>query len=517
MVLVTKILDIIKYIKNNYLIEAIILTITALILINTLFIYPIIGKCDNGDFGRLMIYGGLGNISNEYSKIYDGFLHTKYLISNPGMFIPFYINWVSGTILLKAAVFIFLSVHNINIIDLFNLRLLVVHNINDTNLFDIRYLAFVYCVVFVLGIFLIVSFKKFSSILKLTAGIFIILFFTSTCYITYFNSFFGEAGVIVFFFLNIGTFLYLITRENPSTRHFVYFFIGSGAFLTSKSQLLPLLVFMLIVYGGLYIYYKQCKYRKNIIIGSLLVTVLCTASFFSLTATMNENNIYQSVFLGILRGSKTPEKDLQELGVDKKFIVYNNYSFYHRDREHDPMGQEMKEEFYPKVSFGKVLVFYTKHLDRLWGKIVHSADYAYKFSSVGLGNFMRGQYDPHKIVNNFRVKLIEKFPGIHRSIYIFIIFSIAYVSVIIFYFIKYKDRTTRLLVLMLLFILLSGSSQLVLPVIGSGDGDLGKHLFFLDFAYDVMAGIALLWIVHIISKLVLIGRDKILSRQKISQ
>lgn len=510
-----KILDRIKYIKNNYLIEIIILIVTALILANTLFVYPIVGKADNGDFGRLMLYGGLTNISCEYNKIYDGFLHTKYLISNPGMFIPFYIDWVSGSILLKAAVFIFLSVHNMRIMDLFNIRVLLVHNTNNTNLFDIRYLALIYCLVFLLGIFLIVSFKKFSPILKITAGTFIILFFTSTCYITYFNSFFGEAGIIVFFFLNIGTYLHLITREDPSTRHFVYFFIASGGFLTSKSQLLPLLVFMIIIYGGLYVYYKQRKYRKNIIIGSLLVVFLCCASYFSLTDTMNQNNIYQSVFLGVLRGSKSPQNDLQELGLNKKFIVFYGHSFYDRKWGHDPMGKEMKEDFYPNVSFGKVLVFYMKHLDRAWEKIAHSASKAYDFSSIGKWSFIKGQYDTHKNVNNFRVMIIKKFPGIHHNIYVFIGFSMAFLAVAMFYFMKYKDRITRLLVIMLLFILVSGASQLVLPIMGSGDGDLGKHLFFLNFSYDVMAGIALLWIVHIISKLLVISRDKILLRQKI--
>lgn len=56
---------------------------------------------------------------------------------------------------------------------------------------------------------------------------------------------------------------------------------------------------------------------------------------------------------------------------------------------------------------------------------------------------------------------------------------------------------------MLLFILASGASQLVLPVIGSGHGDFGKHLFLLNLSYDVMAGIAVMWVVHIISAAVI--------------
>jgi len=480
-----RILEKIKYIKDNYLIETIILVIIAIILINTLFVYPIVGKCDNGDFERFMRYGGLKNIHNEYKKIYDGYFHNKFLMSNPNplLFVPVYINWVSSTILLKISVFIFLVIHGFS-----------------SNLFDIRYLAFVYCAIFLIGIFLIVSFKRFNSILKIICGAFFIVFFTSTCYITYFNSFFGEAGTIIFLFLNIGTYLYLITREKPEIRHFIYFFLASCGFLTAKSQNIPLLVFMLIIYAGLFVYYKQKKIRISIIIGTLIVISICGIGYFSLSDTMNRNNLYQSVFLGVLRDSPTPERDLQEIGIDKKFMVFYGHSFYDRKGEQDPLGKEMIDDFYPNISFGKILVFYINHPDRLWEKIVDSANNAYAFSNIKKGSFIKNQYDSNKVVNGIRVYLIEKFPKLHRNIYVFIGFSILYLLISIFYFIKYKDRTTRLLVLMLLFILASGASQLVLPVLGSGHGDFGKHLFLLNLSYDIMAGIAVLWIAHIIYK-----------------
>lgn len=316
---------------------------------------------------------------------------------------------------------------------------------------------------------------------------------------------FGEAGTIVFFFLNIGTYLHLISKENPKTKDFVYFFIASGGFLTAKSQNVPLLVFMLIIYGSLYIYYKEKKQRKNIIIGSLIVVIICTASLISLTSTMNENNIYQSVFSGILRGSKTQEKDLSELGINNKFIKYYGHSFYIKDKGLDPVGEEMLNEFYPKVSNVKILLFYFKHLDRLWQKIVEASNNAYYFSDINSGNFIEGQYNRSKLVNDFRVKLVlyfKKEPIISNNAYMYILFSVAFLAVILFYLIKYKEKNIRLLNLMLLFILATASSQLVLPEIGSGHGDLGKHLFLLNLGFDNMLGIALLWCLHIIVKVI---------------
>lgn len=487
----------IRYIKNNYLVETIILIFAAFILINTLFINPVLGRYNNGDFERLIIYGGLKNISNKYKDMYDKFLHINYLISYKDIFYPIYTNWVSEAIILKISVFIFLIIHGFN-----------------SHLFDIRYLAFVYSVLFLLGIFLIIKSKIFTIVVKITIGVFIILFFTSACYITYFNSFFGEAGTIVFFFITIGTYLNLITKKSPNIRDFIYFFIASGGFLTSKPQVLPLLFFMLFVYMGLYMHYKESKYRKNIILCSVIVTFVCIFSYFSLSNTMNENNLYQSVFLGVLKDSKTPQEDLQGLGINKKFIAFYGHSFYDKKFGLDPMGEEMLKEFYPNVSFGKILAFYLKHSDRIWEKIVSSASNAYNFSQnnnynfsdIDEHNFIKGQYTSHKYVNNFRIKLIELFPHIHRNIYIFISFSSIYLLILIYYFIKKKH--TRLLILMLLFILISGSSQLILPVIGSGYGDFGKHLFLLNFSYDIMLGISLLWIVHIISKLILFIKRK---------
>ncbi|MFL0196390.1 hypothetical protein ACJDU8_12615 [Clostridium sp. WILCCON 0269] len=478
------------YIKNNYIIEVIVLVVIAVILANTLFLYPIVGKCDNGDFGRLLLYGGLINLSNSYHKIYDKFVHLNYLISSPGIFLLFGKNWVSGSVLLKLAVFISLFLHGFK-----------------NRLFDIRYLAFVYSIIFLLAIFLIINFNKLSYLLKVAAGIIIILFFTDISYISYFNSFYGEAGTIVFFFLSIGTYLNLITKEKPSTKHFIYFFIASAGFLTSKAQEIPLFIFMFIVYIGLFICYKEKTYRKCIIISSLLVFILCSAAYISLTDRMNQNNMYQAVFLGILTDSQNPEKDLQELGLNKKFVVFNGKSFYNRHSKNDPLGEEMLREFYPNISPVKILGFYLKHPLRLWKRIVDSANNAYDFSELGRWNFIKGQYSSHKLANTFRTNLINEYPGLHRNIYIFILFSISYFCIIIICFMRNKDKILRLFMLLLLFILLSGASQLILPVIGSGYGDFGKHLFLLNLCYDVMVVVAILWCLHIISKFIILKKD----------
>lgn len=473
-------MKVISYIKEKYLIEAIILLIVAIIIAETLFINPIMGKYDNGDFARFMIYGGLTDTAKLGKDIYH--FNPKYIISNFGILFIFYNDWVSGVILFKIALVISF---------LFS---------GFSNIFDIRYLGFVYSVVFLTAIFLILSFKKLSPMLKIVAGIFIILFFTDTSYITYFNSFYGEAGTIVFFFLSLGTYLMLITKDEPKIGNFIYFFIASAAFLTSKSQELPLLVFMLLIYIGLYVYYKDKKYRKSIVISSVLVILLCLAAYLSLTNTINENNIYQAVFRGILINSKNPEKDLEKLGLNKKLIAYHNddITFYNRNGAVNPVSDYMQKNFYSKMSPVKVLEFYFKNPDRMWQEIVEAAKNSYGFSMPSKANFECNKFTKNKLANSFRSYLAVKGRKIYGNIWVYIVFSSLYILIVIAYFIKKKDRVNRLLMLMLLFIMSAGSSQFILPYIGSGGGDLKKHLFLLNLSYDAMLGISLVWLVYIV-------------------
>lgn len=486
----------INYIKNNCLIETVILVIIGIILLNTLFIYPIIGRYNNGDFDRLMVYGGLNEMGRNYHEIYDGFMHAKYLVTDPGVFLPFYWDWVSEAVLVKLAVVLFLIVNGFR-----------------SNIFDIRYLSFFYCAAFLLGIFLVLRYNRFSKVTKLLSGVFIILFFTSTCYIAYFNSFYGEAGTIIFFFLTIGTYLRLITMSRPRIRDFIYFFIASGGFLTAKSQNLPLFIFMLTIYGSLYVCYSELRYGREILIGSVFVFAFCFISYFSLTNTIKENNLFQSVFCGVLQQSKTPEKDLTELGLNKKFVIFNGHSFYNKDKGLDPLGKDMMKEFYPKISNWKILGFYLSHPDRMWEKIEDSANNAYAFNKPGNWNFEKNQKDSKKLVNNFRIELIDKFQAFHHNVYVFIVFSIMYFGVSLFYLITSKKRDIKLLNLMMIFILVAGASQFVLPIIGAGHCDFGKHLFLLNLCYDTMFGISLLWCMHIIPRVLYAVKFKIRKRK----
>lgn len=466
-----------KFSLKQIIIITIILLIS-IILFYSLVLDPVIGKCDNGDFGRMYKLLGLTDLGSTYEAQFDGFFHMIYRVSYPSYLLPWCTNWVMGCWIQKIP-FIINSGFNI-----FSL-----------SYFDIRYLGVFYALIFITGVYFILNYHKLSNFSRIICGIFIILFFTDGIYISFFNSFFGEATTISCLFLMIGSFLYLISRKEPSKINFVFFFTSSACFLTSKTQQLPLLLFMWIIYFALYKFYG--KFKKLILKGSILVTALCILTFISIGDFTNYNNIYQSVFTGILYDSETPEEDLVELGLNPKFVSNAGTGFYDKEVKYDPLGQEMINEFYPNVSLGKVLKFYIFHPDRAWDKISVSADYAYSFYKLDESNFVKGADYNSKLINSFRYNLLQAFPDAHRNIFVFIVFSFIYLVVIAIYFIKSKSKEIKLLTLMLLFLLATGASQLVLPVLGSGLADFGKHLFLINLAYDVLLGTVIVWLCNL--------------------
>ena len=455
-----------------------IVSIMAIILFYNLIASPALGKADNGDFGRMSTMVGVADMAPTYEEQFDYYFHQEFKLV-PSNFLMFW----------KPDVVIGCYVGKIAVI------LNYIFNFFNTSTFDIRYLGAIYSIIFLTGMYFIMRYERFTKFTKVVCGILGILIFTDGIYISYFNSFFGEAATISGLFLVIGSFLNLVTRKEPAKKDFVFFFVSSFFFLTSKSQQLPLIIFIWIIYYALYKFYKE--HKRLIIVSTLIITTLCGVMFLSISEFTNKNNIYQAVFTGVLYDSETPEEDLKELGLNEKFAANAGPGVYAKDLKYDPLGDEMLEEFYPNISLGKVLGFYIRHPKRAWEKISSSADYAYSFYEIDEYNYPKGEYNPDKFINKFRYKLIERYPEVHRNIYLFIGFAFIYVVVLIIYFFRSKKNETKLLTLLLLFLLAAGASQLVLPVIGSGVADFGKHLFLINLSYDILVCSSILWSVNI--------------------
>ena len=347
----------IKKIKNEYMIETFFVIILGIILFYTLFMNPIVGKCDNGDFSRIYLQSGLMDQAKNTSELYDGTVHRVYKINRLITILPWAQDWSSGVLIAKAGAI-----------------LCSVFDLTESGEFNLSIQTFIYCSMYLVAVFMILNYKKMTKAAKIAAGIFIAVFFTDISYISYFNSFFGEAAVIVFMFLFIGTTLNIISKEK---------------------------------HGAMYFYYKDK--RRLIIIAVSIITFLSVLMFISIDSDTNMNNMYQAVFRGILTDSKNPQQDLEELGIDKNFAYLREHPFFEKNNPIDVTGEYLKENFYSKMSSVKVLKFYLTHPARMWEKMNVSAEHAYDFYNIGINNFEKGKYPNDKTVNLLRYKLIQKY------------------------------------------------------------------------------------------------------------
>ena len=139
-------------------------------------------------------------------------------------------------------------------------------------------------------------------------------------------------------------------------------------------------------------------------------------------------------------------------------------------------------------------------------------DNAYTFYPINYQNYVRGSDIDNKYINTFRYNLIENHLTLHRNIYLYIGFSLLYLITLIFYFIKTNKKQIKLLCLLLLFLLAAGTSQLILPVLGSGFSDIGKHLFLLNLVYDILLCTVIIWAYELAHTLIhYIGRKRIIT------
>ena len=214
---------------------------------------------------------------------------------------------------------------------------------------------------------------------------------------------------------------------------------------------------------------------------------------------MSQVNNYQSIFYGVTKDSKEPEKDLEKLSIPLKYLPLTNTHGFLDHGEFDIFSDEFQKEVYDNASFMDVLKFYILNPSRFIEKLKLSAD-----SSVIIRPSYLGNYSQEDEVE--RLSFTERFSlwsnlrknTLGYAFYIIVTLSVLYFVINISEIIKnIKGRNNKKTVIsfagMLLF--LTAMSQFVLPIIGNGEADLQKHMLLFNLCFDLMIIAGLFWII----------------------
>lgn len=445
----------------------------AVVLIAQLLITPVLGLANNGDFERIMTWGGLklpaGIVGDAQ---YFGFFNRVYEIGAAHLG-----GYVSSTILfLKVAVWINKAFHS-------------------AHEFDIRFLGALHIVTLLVSVWIVLSaLRKRSAGLAWAAAVLVALTTSDKGFTLYFNSMFSEATTFLMLLALIGFALHLtVAGERPVKWALIGATVASVLFVTAKVQNAVLGFLIVIWLLRLLCLHAERSWKRAVLIAASVVFVF-TAGLSSYNA-FDRINIYQTVFYGVLKDSPDPAADLRELGIREEYAVLANADYF-VPHPIDITTPEFKREYYDKISRGKVLMFYAKHPGRFFEKLQVCAKSSFNLHFY-LGNYEN--QDGHQALEQSKAwtpwtALLSQV--VPKTLWFLVPFALLFAGVAVWEWRRQTSPGAKLLCEFFLAIELMAMAQFVLPILGDGEADLGKHLFLFNVLGSVMLVTSVLWLVR---------------------
>ncbi|GAA0076295.1 membrane protein [Clostridium sp. CTA-5] len=460
-----------KLMNINFPILALVLVLIIGIL--TLFINPIIGMADNGDFYRIINQNGLYNLNKNDNEIYLG-----YFIKNYGIYKynNDYENLLTSTqsIFIKMAIFL--------------------DKIFTRNyIFDIRFMSAIFLIIESIAVYLLVKTlvnKLGNPKDKLIITLVVILIFCDTGYMSYYNSFYGEGVNICCFLLSIGLLMYMIEFNKFTWYNIIFFAISSFLFFGAKQQLAPmgiLISFIFIIIAS----YKNNTGIKILSVTLSAIFIISSVMFYrKITGDFKYINNYHSMNRGILLNEDNAEDILKRFNINPQYSLLKETNFFEEIRLINPYDEFLTDDYYNKFSLDKVLTYYITNPKAFFKMLQFGFNNSYSIRPQVIGNYEKSQnkaFGEKSYFFAFWSTFKEKF--IPKNILVTITTISIYLYISISRLIKGRKANNKKLVFKeeaYFYIFLTGLSQIIISVIGAGDADLAKHVFMYNMAFDLI-------------------------------
>lgn len=486
-----------NFIKNLSIIFCIIaISITFYVL----FIYPRPGVADQGDFYRVISVSGL-ELTDKYKNYSDfdkfyNFIIPEYKISD-----------IEG---LK-----FLGGVPTTSLSFLIILISLICKICGQSIFKTEYLAIAYSMLYIFSIYAIFKYINIMSRATLLLLILVSSFvFLDGNYLIWFNSLYGEPMMIIALMLYISSWIYYIYHKNVLKLDKILFpvisfiFLTSFLFLTSKMQVITALpIISLMLFKILWENRKLLSIVQSLILYFLFFIVLIYPIGINLNSSSLSNDThYNSVFSGILKDSKNPSQDLLDLGLNPDMAVEagkDSYLPIDKYVKYIPGSNLTENEFYSKITNGKLIKFYITHPIRLIEGMEYTANHAF-FTGTFLGKYEQSYSDQpintfHRFTlwSDLRAKVFPK-----KLIFIISIYAAVF-AISLFVYIKNKiSEEIKNKIQLFWSLMFIGLLQFPMPYIGNGQCDTSKQLYLFNFIFDIIIIISICWCFNRLIKLI---------------
>ena len=439
-----------------------------------LFVQPINGLGDNGEYFRVLNSNGLYRVNGEN---YD---NVSYFVKE--FSIMRYFNESSTHFVSTQQFFITVAIW---LNKLFY----------SQTVFDLRFLGFLYLSCFLVYIyFLVRGLTEGVSIKKsYLISLLVIFILGDSSYTIYFNSFYTEAtsyllavGVLAF-----SVYFYRVTKPRTWLRRIVLVILAQVTVLLIGSNRQEYLLIIGIIISGLgFFAYLHEKYQRLSLTAFFIALVgFTTLASFIVPNDTYERDLYHSMTRGVMKDTKVPDKRMSEGGINPQYGLQRGRSYFEEYSPVSPNSEQMKKEFLNKTSFVWILFDYLNYPSELWQGLNSAVPNVYLVKPNNVGNFEKlsgqqplAQSKFFMIYNRIKASFFPKSFAFYLLLGVIVIglYSIGLYNGI-------KKLQPRLI---FRFFLMSGIylNLLVIfvgTVIIDGDSDLVRHLFlvsvFLDF------------------------------------
>jgi hypothetical protein len=325
-----------------------------------LFVRPIVGQADQGDFTRMIGRFGYGAVdkSAEYA-----FLARKY-VPDANARLRVYEQLSSEYIFVGAAVLLNKAVSKV---------------FSGDGSLDITIVGFVHLLAFLYAFYRLLlateslRWAPFIWILALLA-------LTDIGYVAYWNSFYAEPASCVFFLLLLGESIAICRPQAVSNAQAIRWALWAVLFVMAKPQNAPLGILL-----ALFVF--RLRTDRIAIVSSL--AILAAVAFITVTSPIANmwSSTYDQVFMVILPESKTPAQDAQALGLPADWLKYSGTGAWTQGTN---LYEAVKSGLIGKtITHGTIARFYLARPTRIWRHAKRVLPVAFSLRPDTCGNFER--------------------------------------------------------------------------------------------------------------------------------
>ncbi|WP_438494561.1 glycan biosynthesis hexose transferase WsfD [Paenibacillus sp. IHBB 3054] len=459
------------------------------LIIYLLFLKPFVGVADNGDFLRMMNTIGLNYYEavEGYADRFFSFSHSRFSYDN--LFRGFY---PSSQILLV-------------------LVPRLISGLFHGSYFDIRLLGAVYALLLLAATWLIVKLGTGRSyITGLVLGAGMLFVFYDIGYLAYFNSLFGEPVSMVFMLLTFALGLRLAGQEHLTPKGLTVFFIAVLFLICSKIQNAPVGIAFALIFLRMAALKGSGSWKKLARWFAVAVFLVSVIMYVGAPKELKHINLYQTVFFGILNESPDVQGDLRDLGLPERLEVLAGTNYFQGDTAIKQDDPSLTPDFYDRMSHKDVLFFYLKHPSRLIDNMKYAAENSMSIRPYYLGSYEKSENKPAGALA-YTYSAWSQFKNNHipHTLGFLVLFYLVYYGGVLFEYFRTRELRGRIAGELMLLLGLIGLFSFLVPILGDGRADIGKHLFLFNVCFDMMAVAMLGWVVH-----KLVGAGKYFAGQK---